>query len=619
MILECAQEISFWDKTMIEGSDFDPTIPAQFQRMKQDCDESWRSLGPTRETYYRCAASWSDFISSGSKRRKADSNTVIVPGIPGVVTVGETRRPIRPLLSFQRTYMRILAPGAPHVFIETDDEDTFDAMSFERALNDEIARTELGSKIYSPILNALMGVGALRIGRIMRGYDSEGLPITETFLENIAVEDWLHDTSATSMDESAYYGCKYRVTKSVMMSMIPDDQKEVWIEYNNLSPNSGDTNSRRGYTDQYELIDVYFRKERLLVTYAQNATHPIRVINYDGPEKGPFYPIWFMVCPGSASTASPMGQVRELADTIDNTADKLTQSARRQKHVIVMNEGGISTSAGDPKGPTLTKRGAAAINAASHCSVIGMTFQPGTSLGDAIQDVKVGGIDQQLFSFLLQMMQLFSQQSGNLYLLDGQDTSAPTATQEQFLAANSSAAAASMRDRVLFWLGDVCRALGWHLWFSEDDVIVSVDVGDAKGIKRRITPEQRDEQKFYQYRVKIDTNFMPPKSPAEISAVIDKVLANYIIPLAPLMQQEGVSVDGQKLVQTMSRIHDVPQLNSLLKVASEIPTTRAGIRNDSPVRTLKPNTERTYNHVSRSTKTNKFDVAAIVANAAKEE
>jgi hypothetical protein len=112
---------------------------------------------------------------------------------------------------------------------------------------------------------------------------------------------------------------------------------------------------------------------------------------------------------------------------------------------------------------------------------------------------------------------------------------------------------------------------------------------------------------------------MPPKSPAEISAVIDKVLANYIIPLAPLMQQEGVSVDGQKLVQTMSRIHDVPQLNSLLKVASEIPTTRAGIRNDSPVRTLRPNTERTYNHVSRSTKTNKFDVAAIVANAAKEE
>src|SRR3990167_8461440 len=114
-----------------------------------------------------------------------------------------------------RIYQRALLPKSPQIAVHTRDQrirpaGTKLAGIVNRRLQDE----SIMSTLFSVNLNALFGVGLIKIG-LTPGekfdVDEFALQGAEPYIEPILLDDWVHDMSARSMEETAYRGHRYRI------------------------------------------------------------------------------------------------------------------------------------------------------------------------------------------------------------------------------------------------------------------------------------------------------------------------------------------------------------------------------------------------------------------------
>ena len=214
---------------------------------------------------------------------------------------------------------------------------------------------------------------------------------------------------------------------------------------------------------------------------------------------------------------------------------------------------------------------------------------------DTVKEVTFGGAAQENLAFAIQIRELFSMMAGNLDAMGGLGPQSDTARQDAMIQSTVSQKAAKMAEAVTEGTVEVLKDFVWHIWndplrtYSATRQVAGTDVQVAA----QISPGMRFGN-FSDLDVKIVPHSMRYRSPLERANDITQLMMNIVFPAMPFLQQQGISVDIQKLFEYLSKYQSLPELQHIFKfVGPPLPGTAGEEAKQPQV------TNRTYTRVNR--------------------
>lgn len=505
--------------------------------------------------------------------------------------------------------MQHLVAADPRVNVVADkDEVKAYAYSFELAMNKIIGSMGLKEVLSDWCAEALMapfGVVkcSLDISSLVEVEPGLEVVVGQPIVETVLFDDWVHDMSARSLEKAAFMGNRYFVPKdSLTENPIYDPEvARKLASYGNRSALEGNeetdsqklSRSQNIFTDDYremvELWDIWLPEEQLVLTVSleHESCPPLRVVQWEGPEEGPYHFLYFQRVPGNTLPLPPVATWIDLHEMTNKLFNKLGRQAERQKTIT-----GVPTSA-TADGERIIK--------ANDGDMISLD-QPG-----AVQQFSTGGIDQNSFGFTLQNKDLFNWFSGNLAAIGGLGTSSDTFGQDKLLTDSASGRVKSMQSRVHVATRRLTKSLGYWLWHDPlaEVPITKTIQGTTETVASTWTPQMMPEgAEFYEYHIDVEPYSLQGASPAERLSTLTNFFTQILLPSVELMGAQGISVDMEGLIKLTSKYANLPELAGLVKFTEG---------ESQPSDSLTPKTTtRRYERVSRPGASDKGKEAVLI-------
>ena len=497
-------------------------------------------------------------------------------------------------------WSRDLTAKNPAVLITTEDLSLKQsADDLGTALTHLLSEIKFEQAVEDAVQSALFQMGIIKVGLTapenndMRGIWADG---GRPYAESVLFSDFVFDMNAKRQEEWTFCGNRYTANLA--------DLKEnpIYSNTENLQSASKSENSvldsnerledisrnqgglgKEEYVDIIELWDIWLPRERLLVTMPANSEteKPIRVLDWQGPEGGPYFVLGFGKVPGQTVPAGMVAHIWDNHVVLNDLLVKINAQGLRQKNI------GFSPPQSSHDGTTK-----AMIDAADGdvISTVG---------GLPPNELRMGGPDQVNMSLAIWIKGLISYAAGNLDVLAGLSQQADTATQEKLMAGASSEMMAKLQGTTETFVTDVIEALALHLW---TDPFVKLPLSRQVGefnIPYEWGPEDR-ESNFFEYNFKIHPHSMRSKSPAQKLAMLDETVQNFILPAAQagMLQSQGHDFDIKAYLKIKATYGDMPELNDILisstgpllsgpnlnpeRIPAPANTTRTNIRQNVP-------------------------------------
>jgi len=418
--------------------------------------------------------------------------------------------------------------------------------------------------------------------------EGEMIEYGQPYARAIDLDDWVHDTEARTWDEISFCGHRYRV---------PFDQAQAFEGFDaelrkKLKPThcgyqdenserverigKGDPPERDGELKAFvELWDLWIPGDNTIVTLAAHSKEmPLRTIQYEGPEGGPYHLLRFLDVPNNVMPVAPTAHWLDLHRLINSLMRKLGRQARREKQVML-----VHSSAKDD---------ATRIRDASDGEIIKSDNPQGA------KEARFGGPDQPTMLFTTQIRMLASQLMGNIDVMGGLSSEAETLGQEELLKKSSSSQVGEMQDRVVEFTREVINSLGWWLW--HDPVIEVPLTKEIAGTDIRIpttfSPEDR-EGDFLDYNISIDPISMQDTSPAQKMQIMDMFIQQIpqVAQAAMVMMQSGQgNLNVEEFFRLKAKYANFKDLERLLQFAMPTPPIQPGIVQPQAENPMKPAT-----------------------------
>lgn len=514
----------------------------------------------------------------------------------------EDRVPMNMIELAASIYLRQLAARQPRAFITTKYEELKPkALDLALACDHLFDEIRLGETLRRIALNALFSVGIVKKGLNHSGTVEIGgfrHDVGQPFADSVDLDNFVYDTTAQKWEDSAYFGDRYRLPlQSIKDAGIFDKeaiknlkatQKSAYDQDGNkkLSTISvgegGEATDEDELEEMVELWDIYLTRENRFITItADGADTPLRDVEWDGPEGGPYDILSFADVPGSIMPLAPAAGWRDMHDIINSVMRKISRQAERQKTILGV-EGGAEAdgqrivSANDGDAIRLDKP-------------------------DAAKEFRLGGFDPQTLGFATHMRDVFNQMGGNLDSLGGLSSSADTAKQESLISESSSKRIAEMQDAIERFTSRVVRDMAWYL--HHDPLIELPLVKRVSGIDMDIpvayTPEDR-EGDYLDYNFSIEPYSMAHDTPGQKIQTITSTMAQVFMPLAQQMEQQGVSINFEKLAKTIAQYTNTPEIEDILIFSNSGSSPESPVDTSSAYQSTKsPISHRTYERVNR--------------------
>ena len=463
-------------------------------------------------------------------------------------------------------YRRQVAARAPQALIvPRDPRLAATADDFELALNWLIKEIDLEASISQWVIDAMFSVGVLKVGISpgkqweIEGYlHDAGIP----FADVVDFDDFVFDMNSKRWDLCQYVGNRYTLPYEAAMDMKLFDEEltpTTLTDYNeqgdervSILQTGGSWNPQRGYMDLVELWDLWLPFDNLLVTVqcVDNSGiasgKVVRVVDWDGPETGPFHILSFGDVPGNIMPLPPAQSMLDLHDAANRVFRKIVRQADRQKTLTVVSNGAEEDA----------RR---IINANDGDTIRADNPQ-------ATREARYGGPDAASIAFLLQLKDLFVYLGGNLDVLGGLGRQANTVGQESLISRSANMLIADMQDRTTTAVRKVIESLADYLW--NDPVAapkVLKKIGDT-GLSIPIEFSQDiREGDLLDYMVEIAPYSMQSRTPAERLSTLSQLMTNFVIPLAPQLQQRGIGIDMDEFMAIMSKYSNLPEMERILE------------------------------------------------------
>lgn len=473
-------------------------------------------------------------------------------------------------------------------------------------INPELERMNIAETFQRCVLDALCFFGVCKVAlatpsdAAMTGWQMQA---GQPYAEYVDPDDWVCDPHARHPSQFSFMGHRYRAPIDVLrkfkqfsrdrQNLTPSDDEYINPEGDERISTLGRTylaGNVAEFEDMADLWEIYLPRHKLVVTFEDQwlsgpRGKPLRVQRWLGPACGPYHLLQYGLVPGNWMGKGPKLDLYDLHLFLNRTYRKLMRQADNQKNIGLV-------------------KGSASEDGTRVLKTDDMEF---TKVDDpsAIQVVPWNGPNQNNFQMFMTGKDIFSWLGGNLDMLGGLSPQSKTASQDELLAQNASAAMAAMQNSTMSFTVSVLKSLLWFHHHHPTQVMRTRHViPDTGGVAftRSVTPQQRQQVPFEEMDVRIDPYSLVYQTPQSRLQTLMQTITQMYIPLAGLMQQQGVSLDLNKMLQKIGRYSDDPDLEEVLTVAAPPPMdSPSGAGADGP--SAAPQTKRSYERISRSGRT----------------
>lgn len=494
-------------------------------------------------------------------------------------------------------YVRHLASRAPQVMVSTSvDHLRPFAKNMELALNQIPDEIGLARTLVRVVVEAIFGMGVAKVGICSSNNYLLGHDVGETFVDAVPLDDYFLDMSAKTREGIHFEGNDYWLDLEAAReiyegrgSVEPDPHTVHGAQGEDRAEGISADEGAEVYRDRVHLRDVWLPQSQRVVTYGVTTQKVYRVVEWDGPERGPYHVLSFNDVPGNLLPLPPSALWIDLHNLANTLFRKLAKQAEGKKRVVAF-------AGGDEEGADRLK------NASDG---EGIKYN-----GQKPESIDVGGIDAPTLAFFLQTRDLFSYFSGNLDSLGGLSPVSDTGVQDRMIGEAASARMERMKALTVEFDRGIFESLAWYEWTDPlRKRTVKKPVEGTDMVLEAVWSEETREGDFLDYNLDVDPYSMQQDTPDLRLQKIGQVLERFVIPFLPLLQQQGVQVDFRKLVEVVSKLANLRELRELIAFAEPIPGDPQQGGSGSP--SFKPaNTHRTYERVNRpgATRAGKDDV-----------
>lgn len=500
----------------------------------------------------------------------------------------KTRVPVNFIELAVGIYCRALAPRSPRVLVTANNNSLkVHAREMELAINQVPDEIGLNNTIRRIIQESVFAAGIAKVGLHSTGKVLDN-DYGTVFVDVVTLDDYIVDMSAKNYDEIQYEGNDYWIDIEDAMELYSVSREELSKSKNETLNEDGSLRAESisidtdnvVYRDRVKLRDIWLPKEGVVLTYAVSTGKKLREVVWDGPDHGPYYRLDFSEVPGNPMPLPPIALWRDLHELSNEVFRKLANQAKSQKTVL-------GFSGDDDEGVSMFR------DAVDGDGIKYTGAEP--------KELKAGGVDQLLLAFYMQTRDIFSYMAGNLDVLGGLSPMSDTVGQDKLLLEASSSRMKNMSERTVEFLRDIFKAISWYEW--TDPVRVREISKPVPGLGISITKEWSAETRkgdFLDYNFDIDVYSMQDDAPSDKLRKLNTILQQYIMPLMPVLQPQGVTVNHELIIDMLSRYSNMPEILDLL-ITNGAPAQQTGDPvKGNPMPSLKPaHTTRTYVRVNR--------------------
>jgi hypothetical protein len=473
-------------------------------------------------------------------------------------------------------YVRQLAARSPRVLVTTADQAMKSvAANLEIALNLIPAEINLTETLRRVVMEALFSFGVVKIG-LHTIEERHGYDYGDVFVDSVSFDDYFLDMSARHMDLIQYEGNDYWVSYEELMDsrLFPRKHKDT------IRPDSegiddayiGERGERRaemitrdGSADMYErrvwLRDMWLPHEKAVLTYAVKSKTQLRMVDWNGPENGPYRKLGFTDVPGSLLPLSPMSAWRDLHDLANALFRKLSNQADNQKSVL----GFTGENDDEVRSFQTAKDGD------------GIHYQ-----GTKPETLTAGGVNANTLAYEEVVRSMFSYFGGNIDALGGLAPMTETVGQDKLLTESASAQMRDMAGRTIDFVKAIFTDLAFYEW--NDPIKKRMLEKPVPGIQGMSIPVVWDSRarkgNLESMNIDIDVYSLQDNSPGVKLQRMGFIMQQYVLPLLPEIARQGGSVDTQTILSLVAKYADFPELTDIVTftepVQQSLPDGQAG-------------------------------------------
>ena len=473
--------------------------------------------------------------------------------------------PINLLELAMNIYLQKLVAKNPAISITTDHKKLKEISNrFEIAGNHLIKEIRLGKTLETVVSAAMFSKGIVKIGLNISKVEVGGITHDsgQPFVDAISLDDWVEDMTASTNENGQYEGNYWYPTIDEAEELFPGETFTPVTEETNKHDkdhniSEGSTTQREEFRPTVKLLDLFLKKQNLILqcTTTDDDKDPIdkvlKAIKWKGPENGPYRKLGFAQLEGNTMPLAPAMHWLDMHELTNNLFRKLGRQATRQKTVTGVRPGG-------------QQDGDRIINA-SDGDMIAMDDPRN------VMDYNSGGIKQETLAFMMVVKDTFSYMAGNLDMLGGLGPQSETLGQDQLLSVSASMRVQKMQKEATEFTTDVLRDLMWYLWYDpnpkQKDVVRKLAGFESISITIPFNPDDR-EGDYLEYNLEMEPYSMQHQTPESKVQGLRTIFAEIIMPLIPMMEQQGITLDIESFFKKLAKLTSLNELNDIVRYSS---------------------------------------------------
>lgn len=418
--------------------------------------------------------------------------------------------------------------------------------TLELALNYLFDELNLANQTLRPaILDSLFCMGITKTG-IMHKYEVEiqGYlhDVGQPYCDRVDFEDYIGDVGARNREEMKFEGNFYRISQKYVRD---SGLFKHWDSLKSQMKIYGDENSpdyiskgdygyefdMREIHPTFELIDLWLPEEDIIITIPKEGegSQILRVVEWEGPEGGPFDTLGYKQFPGSCVCIPPVYTWFDVNKTINVIVSKMRDMCEREKTVGIFDKS--------------AEEDAEAVKNASHGDMIGINGG-----GDTVKELTFGGFNEQSLPFLNFLLYQYAISGPNLNITGGREAMAGTLGQEQILMSNALRELDDMAGQVNNFVKSITRKLAYFLWESP---LKSIPVSrEVAGMKiDEVFSQDTKEGDFVDYNIDLIPYSMTKMNPDALYQKLIQLIAQVVVPTANIGAMQGATPRVDELVK----------------------------------------------------------------------
>jgi len=384
--------------------------------------------------------------------------------------------------------------------------------------------------------------------------------------DRVSLDDYRIDPQARTREAALFEGHVTELPHAYVMDSPNYRNKDGLSPYRGMEGDKraedlsrGDAGPRDGVVDVIRLVELWLprgfdgRDKPLLVTMPPPGSGdlPLRVEDYEGPERGPYDEMAYYRVPDNALALPPVAIFLDMHEAINRFVRKMFRQMDREKVLGILED--------------VAAQDGAVIRQAEDGDLILVKDK------ERIGQLQLGGARTDKSQVLSGLLQFFSKQAGNMDLIAGLENVAPTLGQEQMLAGSASVRIEDMRGEVKRSVRSVLKKVAWYLYTDplHEPTLLRRLPGTDIEIETTFTPEERAEADIGDFDIDIQPHSWRPDTPERAAEKMLRWVADVAMPLAPAAEAQGATLNAEAVIRRIAQLQGIDEVDELFQGAEQ--------------------------------------------------